>query len=281
MIRGDRRINREQAIIKLRTIQDIPTLPDCFLRIQQVLRHPDSDTDDLVDVIQTDQATCAMVLKQANSPAFNGGLRNITSIHEAVTRLGMHEVSQIAMVISLVHGFPLPTTATKVAMFWAHAFLVGSIANEIGKRIPPPTAFDRQMLFTAGLLHDIGRAIIGLRLDPDYFASPAGAINDDLRTLQFELKRYGIDHAEAGSILMELWGFPQVLIDTIAHYHRPIGQCNLASAIVHLANDTANARGTRIGSIEQAAVALKEGELFESLDDDIAAMLQQYQQEHD
>ncbi len=268
-------INREQAIAKLRVIQDIPTLPDCFLRIQQVLRHPESDAADLADVIRTDQATSAMVLKQANSPAFGGGQRNIASIQEAVTRLGMNEVAEIAMVISLVQGFPLPTTANNVRLFWTHAFLVASIAEEIGKRIPAANNFDRQVLFTAGLLHDIGRAILGLRIDPDYFALPVGRLDDDDNTLALEQASYGIDHAEAGGILMELWGFPQNLIDTIMNYHQPFSRCTLPAAIIHLANDTANRLGRRIASIEDAAIAIKSGELFEDLDEDIDDMLQQ------
>lgn len=240
-----------------------------------MLRHPDSDSADLADVIRTDQATSAMVLKQANSPAFSGGTRTIASIQEAVTRLGMNEVAEIAMIISLVQGFPLPATAGKVRRFWTHAFLVGSIAEEIGRRIPEGERLDRQQLFTAGLLHDIGRAVLGLRIDPDYFNRPTGVLDDDEKTLELELANYGIDHAEAGAILMELWGFPQILIDIVLHYHRPYGECHLLpAAIIHLANDIARTEGRRIATIEDAAVALREGRLYRDLDERIAEMLQ-------
>jgi len=63
--------DRNSTLELLRFSDDLPSLPDRFVKIQNVAQDPDSGAEDLAEVIRSDQATTAMILKFANSPAYN------------------------------------------------------------------------------------------------------------------------------------------------------------------------------------------------------------------
>jgi len=264
----------------LAAIRDIPTLPDCFLKIQQVLGHPNSDASDLAEVVRVDVATTAMVLKEANSSRYLRSKRKIGDIDEAVARLGMDEVAQIAMVISLVQGFPLPTTAHQVHLFWAHAFLVASLSARLGKLLPDQHCdFNRHAVFSAGLLHDIGRGLLGLRIDPEYF-SRMQAEMFGVALLAEERRCYGVDHAEAGAVVMERWAFPQEMIEMVAQHHIPIGESTLAAAVIQWANRLAHTRGARLDTTEKVAEAMATDAILPDGEEQVALLLEARQAEY-
>ncbi|MDX8408536.1 MAG: HDOD domain-containing protein [Mariprofundales bacterium] len=268
-------IERTQTLTRLAAIRDIPTLPDSFLKIQQVLSHPDSDASDLAEVVRTDLATTAMVLKEANSSRYLRSKRKIGDIDEAVARLGMDEVAQIAMVISLVHGFPLPTTEHNVQMFWAHAFLVASLSSLLVKYLPNSECdFNPRTIFTGGLLHDIGRGLLGLRIDQKYF-SHFKAEMDGVSLLAEERCCYGVDHAEAGAVVMERWAFPQQMITMVAQHHMPISESSMGSAIIQWANRLAHVRGKLIDTTEKVSEASASGELLPDGEAQIEMLLEE------
>ncbi|MDQ6950798.1 MAG: HDOD domain-containing protein [Mariprofundales bacterium] len=250
-------------------------MPDCFLKIQQVLSHPNSDASDLAEVVRTDIATTAMVLKEANSSRYLRSKRKIGDIDEAVARLGMDEVAQIAMVISLVQGFRLPTTEHNVHLFWSHAFLVASLSSQLTKALPDEECdFNPHTIFTGGLLHDIGRALLGLRIDQKYF-SHFKAEMDGVSLLAEERRSYGVDHAEAGAVVMERWAFPQEMVTMVAQHHMPIGESCLAAAVVQWANRLAHLRGERLDTTEKVSAALVSGEVLSDGEAQIAMLLEE------
>jgi putative nucleotidyltransferase with HDIG domain len=119
---------------------------------------------------------------------------------------------------------------------------------------------DPALAFTAGLLHDLGKAVLS-----DYLADHADAIVDRLDTGQLpdfeagERELLGCDHGEAGAELAVHWGLPFVLVPPIAHHHAPCdaepGHQPLA-AVVHLADMLAYGQGIGAG-IDRAAHRLE------------------------
>jgi len=275
LIRGETiQIQRTQTLTRLAAIRDIPTLPDCFLRIQQVLTHPESNAADLAEVVRTDIASSAMVLKEANSSRYLRNKRKIGDIDEAVARLGMDEVAQIAMVISLVQGFPLPTTTHKVHLFWAHAFLVASLSSRLANLLPNTLCdFNRHTIFTAGLLHDIGSGLLGLRIDNDYF-SQMDVEEGGQELIAEENHHYGANHAEAGAIVMERGAFPQEMISMVAQHHMPIGDICPGAAIIQWSNNLAHERGALLNTVDKVSTALADNILLPDGEEQIEKLLE-------
>ncbi len=224
-----------QALLDL--ADDLPSLPEYFARIQRVIQDPRAGAGELAEVIRTDQATAAMVLKFANSSAFNPSGAPIFSLEQAIARLGARETAHIAQTMALMYGLALPTGMNNARAFWAHAFAVGlaceRIAENLADETPPA---EREWLFMAGLLHDIGRAALGLRVDIFYFERKTGHLHGP-ELIALERESYGLDHAEAGERLLRRWRLPAELCQAIGEHHEPASRASRiiarADAFVH------------------------------------------------
>jgi len=223
-------MDRESSLILIRMVDDLPSLPDRYARIREVIEDPRSGAAELARIVSTDQATTLMVLKFANSPMHNPMGHSIASLPMAIARLGTRETAHIAMAMSLIYGFAIPTGMVHIRAFWAHAFSVALLS----KRMAALLDLDQDSFFTCGLLHDIGRAVLGIRVDMDYFEGPLGHMHGE-ELLAAEQRCFGLDHAEAGEELLKLWDFPSFICQTVGAHHA-VESPTVAAHIIHIAN---------------------------------------------
>jgi len=213
--------DRTSTLELLSFSDDLPSLPDRFVKIQNIAQDPESGADDLADVIRSDQATTAMILKFANSPAYNPSCTPIGELSQAISRLGSREVVHIASAMSLMYGMILPTGMANIRVFWGHAFSVAMVAEHLAHKSDPDQQHcSHERAFMAGLMHDIGRAALGMRVDFSYFEHETGHLHQEA-LIQAEEAHYGVNHAEAGAQLLRLWLFPDDLCQAVAEHHHP------------------------------------------------------------
>jgi len=231
--------DRKSTLELLQFSEDLPSLPDRFVKIQNIAQDPNSDASDLAKVIRSDQATTAMILKFANSPAYNPSNTPISELSKAIARLGTNEAVHIATAMSLMYGMILPTGMANIRMFWAHAFAVGLAAEYLAKEFDPQQQHcSHESAFMAGLLHDIGRAALGMRVDFSYFERETGHLHEG-SLMQAEVDHYGVSHAEAGMHLLRLWKFPDDLCQAVGDHHIADSPLFLAR-VCYLANHFTN-----------------------------------------
>ena len=237
---SDSGFDRDSTIELLKFSEDLPSLPDRFVKIQKTAQDPNSSAEDLADVIRSDQATAVMILKVANSPAHNPSNTPICELSKAIARLGSKETVHIATAMSLMYGMILPTGMANIRIFWGHAFAVATIAESLVQQYDPEEQHcSHERVFMMGLLHDIGRAALGMRVDFSYFERETGHLHEqDL--IDAEEAYYGINHAEVGELLLQLWLFPDDLCQAIGDHHNEESTDFLAR-ICYVANQFANA----------------------------------------
>jgi len=245
--------------------EDIPTLPDRFLKIQQVINDPDSSSGDIGRIIQTDQATTVMVMKVANSPAFNPMNRTVKSLSQAITRLGTRETADISLSMSLLYGFAIPGGIAAIRAFWAHAYGVAVVSKHFTTLVQGDAKLPHQdTMFVAGLLHDIGKAILGIRVDLSYFEKPEFRVVGQ-SLIRLEKERYGMDHAEVGEVILRQWGMSNEIAEVVGRHHDDSrGSGTLATTICQLADRFAHQQLKSFNSIETVYTALSGGLLQKS-----------------
>ncbi len=185
----------------------IPTLSSTVVKLGKMLNDPDVQMEDLAKAITLDPGITANVLKLANSAAL-GLPRQVSSVHEAVVRIGMKQVYQIALSSSLkpivdnrLDGYDLED-----GFYWRHSIAV-AIASEkiaVGKRGVGDA-------FTAGILHDVGKQVIS-----EFIMRESESFEEIDMTKTFdEIERelLGIDHSELGASVLEKWQLPTPLIN--------------------------------------------------------------------
>jgi len=230
--------DRTSTLELLSFSEDLPSLPDRFIKIQKIAQDPSSDADDLARVIRSDQATTVMILKFANSSAYNPSGIPIGELSKAIARLGSKETVHIATAMSLMYGIILPTGMANIRDFWSHAYAVGLVCEQLVHQVDPSgKQCDHERAFMVGLLHDIGRAALGMRVDFSYFERELGHLHSNT-LIDAEEALYGVNHAEAGQKLLSLWLFPDDLCQAIAEHHMPESElflaraCNIANRFV-------------------------------------------------
>lgn len=255
--------------------KDLPTIPVLLARILAVVDGERSSTRDLVEVMQRDQALTGRVLRLANS-GFFGFAREVSTMPRAIMILGFATVRSLALGVKVWETF-LGHGGGLLTGLWEHAALVGAASRLIAQRV---RAAEPEEIFTAGLLHDVGRVVLALRLPAEYATIVAGNAPGEAPLEERERSVFGIDHAQAGSWLAETWALPPMIVEAAATHHQPIapGTPLRGAVIVNLANRLVHWTDLEGGAIapdaEQQLEAVAASGLTLAAWVEIAAMLQ-------
>jgi putative nucleotidyltransferase with HDIG domain len=221
----------------VKDIGGLVTLPDVYLRINQLVEDPNSTTGDIARVVSRDPSFTVRLLRVANS-ALYGRSSTIDTVSRAVTLIGTLQIRSLALSMSVANSFSgLPNELVSMENFWRHSLLCALASRHLAKEA---RRCDPEALFTAGLLHDIGELVIFNRLPEQ--AKEALLIvldsQDEVPIYQAERQVMGFDHSEVGGELARQWQLPPLLEDCIAHHHGIANATHFPreTALVHLAN---------------------------------------------
>jgi putative nucleotidyltransferase with HDIG domain len=202
-------------------VSSVPMISASASRLLQITSQPDHEVMDVVNLVKTDANLTARVLKVVNSAAY-GLVNKITSVDRAVSYLGQQVIVSIAIENCAGELFAKELSGYEAVGgdLWKHDLRAAIAAREVviqsGADLSPDLAF------TAGLLHDIGKALIS-----DYLRGSAPeaveliSSHDSLDYLAAEEQLVGVDHTIAGEALAKAWQLPPELITVIRHHHQP------------------------------------------------------------
>ena len=211
---------------------DLPMLPTVAMEVLSLCRGEETDAARLAEVLHRDQALAGNVLRVANSAAFAPKVP-IASLQQAISRMGMNQVSEIALAVT-VRGklFGAEQHAGLLERIWVHSVASGFFAKEIARlrRKNVETAF------LCGLLHDVGKAVLLANLD---LLCPNGEEATDPEHLDLLLEEH---HPQAGAALTAAWQLPPVICEAVRWHHVPeeAEEHREGALITHLADLLAN-----------------------------------------
>jgi putative nucleotidyltransferase with HDIG domain len=165
-------------------------------------------------LIKLDPSFSAELLRFANSALF-GARREITSLSQAVARLGMDRVKSMATFVALNNMVRSSVRALALRKVWVHSVVTAIIAEEAARI----AHLDSDVAYTTALLHNLGT--LGLMSAyPDEYSRMLEVSNDfGFDLLQTERDLFEIDHCTAGAYLALDWQFPDQLAAAIATHH--------------------------------------------------------------
>lgn len=206
----------QRAIAKL---TEINSLPEVTTKIVEVVEDPRATARDMHEIVRTDPALAAKILKVVNS-AFYGLPSQIASLDRAILLLGLSAVKNIVLAASLSRMFKAEAVCDQFAArdLWHHCVSVGVCARLLAQA---SNAAMPDEAFVAGLVHDMG-LIVAQQLFPaklKYAVETCLNVNADFRGI--ELRVIGADHQALGGALAAKWKFPAGLWHAIANHHQP------------------------------------------------------------
>ena len=205
------------AIVK--SIKKLPPFPDVATRALRILDDPSASVDQLITIIQYDQAITANVLKLCNS-AYYGLSRKVRSLRDGLVLLGNSELKNIVLASTAAKFFQQENKGYDLARgeLWRHAMATAVISRIISGRVRKS---EDPSLFTAALLHDIGKVVLNSFVDR-YFEQLIALVNEGEHSfLEAESEMLGVNHAEVGAKVAESWNFPEDIVQAIWLHHRP------------------------------------------------------------
>jgi HD-like signal output (HDOD) protein len=210
------------------------SLPEIYLRLQQVMEEPDSSMNDVARVITLDPALTARLLRIANSALYNFPSK-IETLSRAVSVLGLRQIHELVVAASVAQAFAdLPNDLIDIKDFWYRSVYRGFIAKEIGAA---NQAKDTEGLFIRGLLLDIGHLVLYHRFPAECRRALADGAGDLAVLLRRERDLIGCDAVALGGALTRSWRLPAGMIASFDHLMQPgqAGEQAANVAIVHLA----------------------------------------------
>ena len=234
---SDKRLTAENLA---RDVSTIHSLPLFYSRLSEAINHPRSSIADIAKIISEDQGLTARILKLANSPLF-GCYSKIGSITQAVTIIGVQQVRELALAVSVMDVFKgIPEDLVNMEQFWRHSIATGLTARLLATS---RREANLERFFVGGILHDVGRLVMFIKVPALCREIIEECRSNGTLLLQGERERLSFDHADVGGSLLRCWKIPPRIAEPVACHHR----CRLAeqypreASILHFADVIAHA----------------------------------------
>jgi len=242
-------------------------------RLLHLLGDPDADSGDVVRLLKYDPSLTAQLLRLCNSACFATS-QKVDNLDEAVTRLGYQQIYKLVTRICCETALstPQPGYGIDPGELWRHSVATAIVGTAIAER----TGEDRNLVFTAGLLHDVGKMALSEMLASQYAALVEQIEVRQQSFLEAEKEMFGFDHAEVGGRLLAKWEFSENLVAAVFHHHQPgdagdhqglAAHACLANVITHLLG---HGYGHHAYALRGHAEAL---EMLQLGEDDLAALM--------
>ncbi|WP_321418693.1 HDOD domain-containing protein [uncultured Desulfobacter sp.] len=236
----NRQVNMEKVMLHLNRVDSIFTMPTIAMQAYSVASDPESTMDDIVEKILLAPALTIKILKVVNSP-FYGLSHKISSIKDAVVLMGTDEVVNMAFGLSLSESFL--NADLKGLMdpktLWHHSMGTALIAKYLCRDLPQ---FKDMGIFTAGLIHDLGKIYLIENFSQLYTTVLSRAAENTVSISAVEQEIMGMDHGRIGQSIGETWNLPDPLIHAAAFHHQPsaAGEYSLFAALIGFSDYLSN-----------------------------------------
>lgn len=202
----------------------LPPFPHVAMRVLQLIHGANPQMQQLSELISSDPAFASEVLTVANSPLY--ALRyQASSILQALMVLGANALQGMCLTVGVRAYLGKSMSQPSMKILWRHNLASAILAH----RLAAACGIDRDTAYTAGILHDIGRAALSVILPREYSILLAEHKGTPQELLAKERALFGVDHCEAGLQLIQDWKLAPELEAAIAHHHEAIEpkmECN-------------------------------------------------------
>jgi putative nucleotidyltransferase with HDIG domain len=188
---------------------ELPLLPGVAMEVTSVANQESADAGAIAELLRKDQAMVAHVLRVVASPVYSGRTQ-IVSLQQAVARLGVQKIREIALATAFRVGvFKLKGFEREVTSLFQHSVSAAIFAQEVARA----TRRNVEDAFMCGLLHDVGRpvilrALVGILAEQKLNVAPEAVM-----AATAEL------HVDVGATLAESWQLPEAVEMSIRYHH--------------------------------------------------------------
>lgn len=197
----------------------LPPPSTTMTRVLNAVSDPDLSAAELGQLIASDAALAAELLRTANS-AYYGISVPVTSVKHAVIMLGIRRALSLAVgvaALSSMERVKFPRGFDHRGL-WSHLHATAVASGWLAEREHPE---NKDVAHIAGLLHDIGKALLAVAQTNEW-----RRVHEivESRGISYEEAEHEVEeaaHAEIGAELLEHWRLPPQLQQIVRGHHAP------------------------------------------------------------
>lgn len=199
-------------------VGDLPPMPQVASRAIKMVENPGTTAVELNELLSSDAALAARVLKIANSAMFSRQ-REITTLTQAIMIIGFKALKGIIVAATLRQLNKGSGNGQK--MVWEHSMFTAAAATTICKRLRKPYV---EEIFLLGLLNSLGQIVLLIQPETErQYASVFTAIkSQQLDYSAAEQAVFGFAHPLIGALVAKKWNFSAESCQIILHYTDPV-----------------------------------------------------------
>lgn len=227
-----------KADVIIDRVGSLPAAPSVLAELLEEFRKEDHDLDRIVGLITHDPSIAAQVLKLCNSAEFAAD-HPVNDVFEAVARVGFYQVYRMVAAVVGAGALAIGKKGSlEMGSYWRHSVLTAVAAETLAARYGEGGG----VAFTAALLHDIGKLVLGAAEDAAYLQLRQTVGASGQTVMQAERAQFGTDHAEVGGRLLARWHLPPHLVSAVRYHHSPTsaGESARLAAFVCVGNELAH-----------------------------------------
>ena len=227
-------------------VNSFPGMPGAATKLLAMCENTDATIPEMEEILRYDPGLTANVLKLTNS-AYIGLPAKVASLKQAMMMLGVKKITQLVITscVSSLMNKPVPGYGLPPGELWRHSVTVSIAAEGLVQELKLEKADE---IFTAALLHDVGKLVLGHFVKEDLEKLDEAA-DEETSFEVAEKSVLGTDHAEIGAIILKKWDFPNSLVNAVRWHHHPdaAGESNAIIDVVHVANVLSLMMGIGVG----------------------------------
>ena len=209
-------INNERARQVAQGIQ-IPAKPELLNQLHDEQRQSSPNLNTIADIISTDVALSANILKAINSPLF-GLSRTITDIQQSVMLLGLQNVMNLVTYYEM-RNLIAGDACISLERFWDTAVETARMMVTTLKELNLKRDCPGEDAYALGMFHDCGLAMMAMRFK-DYKETLMDANASDNKTITaIEEDRHGTNHTIVGYYVANSWNLPKHICELVLRHH--------------------------------------------------------------
>lgn len=236
----------------LRELEDLPLVSEVAAQLLRKLNESNTSIRELAQLVSQDTALSSHVMKIANS-SFYRRRGQVNSLEGALLLLGEKALKELAIDTSL-RSFRAASGPVEKRLQSASrqcAIAARRVAQEI-------TDVDPDEAFLAGMFCHVGSLVMHRR-DPETFQQVLDlSQGNEERVLDIERGLFAYSHEMIGAVLLELWKFSPLQVQTVLHHHDFVEATGLSDEVRNLAATVAVATALcQSLSVQDQATAIK------------------------
>lgn len=245
----------ENARRVLSQIDALPSPPDLYNKIIQIIESPTGSISQVGKLVAQDIGISANILKQVNS-SFWGLPQKVTTPEMAVNMLGSDLIRSLVLNSHILRSIPVhESTGFSVKELMNQSMIASRLGKELAILEGLPTLL-KDAASISGLFHDIGELILDSYFPQSHKVSMEVANKKKIHQYEAESEVLGVMHQELGAYLLGLWGMSVTIVEAVAKHHNPVGLTNSPEHIVVLICAAASeAAESESGQLSESLIA--------------------------